>query len=268
MPAWDDYPPEHHLGRDLGLAYRLPRPGHIRLTAPVGDAVLRPDGTVYSEVVCAIVDEAVGFVSVMEAQPDWGSTAALSFGFTNNVAEPSGDLMVHGRVVKAGKRLIFVECRVECGDVLVAHAEGQFARVPRAGANREMEMPGVDPDAVWRMGGDACALTQPFPASLGLESAAPGDQPAAIELGFDGYVANSAGILHGGVAAALAISPAELAATAPAASASVQFLSPGRNGPFRSTASRFAGHRDGVWQTEAFDLADGRPMLRAVVTTA
>ena len=84
MPKGTDYPPEHHLGRDLRIAYRLPEPGRITLTAPCHEHVLHPDGTVATEAVCSIVDEAIGFVAVLQVLPDWGSTAALSFGFTNS----------------------------------------------------------------------------------------------------------------------------------------------------------------------------------------
>lgn len=262
MPKGIDYPPEHHLGRDLGIAYRLPAPGRIRLTAACTEHVLRSDGTVSSEAVCSIVDEAVGFVAVLEVLPDWGSTAALSFGFTNQPVEPEGELTVDGSVVKAGRRLVFTECLVTWGNALVAHAEGQFARVGRAGANADMEIPEPDPNEVFEMG-TGRGLTAPLGEALGFNRGEAGN----VQMRFGDYVSNSSGILHGGVASALVLAAAELAAEAPAVQAGIQFLSPGREGPFVATAAPFEGERTGVWRSETTDSHGGNVMNRAVVRT-
>ncbi|MGI9578725.1 MAG: acyl-CoA thioesterase domain-containing protein [Microthrixaceae bacterium] len=263
MPSGTDYPPEHHLGRDLGIAYRVPEPGRIQLTADCTEEVLRPDRTVMTEAVCSIVDEAIGFVAVLAVLPDWGSTAALSLDLTNRAVEPKGKLHVDGLVVKAGKRLVFTQCSVRWNDLLVAHARGQFARVGRAGANQHMDIPTPDPGEVFRMGTDEGHLAEHLGKSLGIRPAESG----ALEMRFDEYVSNSSGILHGGVACALVLASAEAAADAPVRSADVQFLSPGRQGPFVAIANRIDEEQPGVWQAETTDSATSTLMNRAVVRT-
>ena len=268
MPSGTDYPPERHLGRDLGVAYRLPEAGRIELSAGCSEQIVRADGSVCTEAICSIVDEAIGFVAVLAAQPEWGSTAALTLGFTQNPVHPEGRLRVEGRVVKAGRRLVFTECEVRWHDVLVAHARGQFARVGRTGSNTHMEVPEPDPDEVFEMGnpgsrGAGDTGDQALSRSIGFTTQGPG----SVELEFCEYVSNSSGILHGGVAAALVLAAAEDAAGAPARSAEVQFLSAGRQGPFRAHAESFEGEGPGVWLAQTTDSATDTLMNRAVVRT-
>src|SRR5690606_5808344 len=127
------------------------------LTIPVVPEILRSDGAVHTEVLATILDETTGFIAVFSALPDWGSTAALALRFTGAPLEPRGDLVVDGTVVKAGKRLVFVEAdagwepgssapgRSGQGDgaarVRVALASGEFAKVGRMDANLGMVMP-------------------------------------------------------------------------------------------------------------------------------
>ena len=290
MPSGTDYPPERHLGRDLGVAYRLPEAGRIELSAGCSEQIVRADGGVCTEAICSIVDETIGFVAVLAAQPEWGSTAALTLGFTQNPVQPEGRLRVEGRVVKAGRRLVFTECEVRWHDVLVAHARGQFARVGRTGSNTHMDVPEPDPEEVFEMGNPgsrgAVDMTDQAPGRpMDMADQAPGrpmdmaDQalsrsigfttrgPGAVELEFCEYVSNSSGILHGGVAAALVLAAAEDAAGAPAGSAEVQFLSAGRQGPFLAHAERFEGEGPGVWLAQTTDSATDTLMNRAVVRT-
>src|SRR5215207_4259693 len=102
MPALDDFPPAEHLGRDLQISYRFPEPERIELTIPVVKEILRPDGTVQAEALTTILDEATGFLAVFSAAPDWSSTASLAFDFPLAPVAPDDELMVIGRVVKAG----------------------------------------------------------------------------------------------------------------------------------------------------------------------
>ena len=263
MPAGTNYPPEDHLGRDLGITYRIPSADRITLTAACTEHLLRSDGTVSSEAVCAIVDEAIGFVAVLAVLPDWGSTAALTLGFTGVSVEPRGELVVEGAVLKAGKRLVFSECTVTWEGTLVAHAQGQFARVGRAGSNVDMEVPQPDPSVTFEMGPAASGLDRCLSDRLGFRRSPRG----SIEIDFGPYMANSSGLLHGGVAAALAICAAEEVAGAPAGNASIQFLAAGRQGPFVAEGRGFPGERPGVWRTETRDSAGGTLMNTAVVRT-
>jgi len=99
-----DYPPVEHLGRDLHIAYGLPERGRIRLTVPVVKEILQPDGTVQTELLATILDEATGFVSVFTCLPDWASTASLSIGITGEAVRPEGLLEVVARRVRVSSR--------------------------------------------------------------------------------------------------------------------------------------------------------------------
>jgi acyl-coenzyme A thioesterase PaaI-like protein len=296
MPELGDFPPVEHLSRELGIAYRIPAAGRILLSIPVVDHILRADGTVQSEVLATVLDETTGFVSVLAAQPDWGSTAALEMHFPPVAVAARGDLVVDGRVLKAGRRLVFVEAEVrwlpeggssgaaagaggELGSAVVAYAAGQFAKVGRAAHNATMDIPDPDPGEIFAMALADSALPEPFPRRMGLRPVG----PATVELASSDYVCNSSGILHGGVVAAVAVAAAEHAAGAPAVHAFVQYLSAGRTGPFRATAERrYARGTDTCWAVDTFDAGDdagaagdgagaagaGRPMNRSTVTTA
>lgn len=280
MPALEDFPPAEHLGRDLHIAYRFPEPQRIELTIPVAKEILRADGTVQTEALTTILDEATGFLAVFAAQPGWSSTASLGFGFPLEPVEPDGDLVVDGRIVKAGKRLIFVAADITWRGRLVAHAAGEFARVTRANHNLSMEMPEPDADEVFALGVPESGLARPYPIRLGMRLV--DEAGGVIEMPFDTYTRNSSGILHGGVVGALGLAAAEAAAGAWAVSGHMQFLSPGRVGPFRTRATFRYRNRDGgaVWRTETFDMGDGggtgddgdavegRRMTQATVTTA
>jgi acyl-coenzyme A thioesterase PaaI-like protein len=283
MPEVGEFPPVEHLGRELRIAYRVPAPNRISLTVPVVPEILRPDGAVLTEVLATILDETTGFIAVFSALPDWGSTAALALRFTGASLEPCGELVVDGTVVKAGKRLVFVEADAGwvpgssapdrsghsegAGRVRVALASGEFAKVGRMDANVGMVMPDPDPDEVHSMALPDSRLPDPYPERLGMSVV---DASAGVvELPFTSYARNSSGILHGGVVGALAVTAAEAAAGTSALDAQVQYLSAGRVGPFRTRAELLGDHEAGrLWRTETFDAGDDdRRMTRATVTT-
>lgn len=274
-----DFPPREHLGRELRLTHRMPRRGAIELTAPVVPEILDPDGTVQREVLATLLDEATGFVAVFSSLPDWASTAALALRVPFAPIEPAGTLRVEAEVVKAGKRLVFVESTVRWDGApdrpVVALATGEFARVGRAGHNAAMELPEPDPDAVVSMALEGSRLPVSFRRRLGVDvlDAAGGVVAAPLV----DYVRNSSGILHGGVVGALAIAAVEAASGHRVVDVTLQYLSPGRVGPFRTRAERLPTDGAGpLWRAEVLDAgtpAHGAPdapttMTRATATTA
>lgn len=282
MPFLDDFPPARHLSRDLGIAYRVPEAGRIVLTVPAVPALLRADGSVRSEVLAVLVDETVGFVAVYAAAPDWASTANLALVCTLAPVQARGVIQVDSRVVKVGRRLVVVEGTVSWEGRLLAHTQGAFARVGRADRNVGIDLPVPDAEAVWELGSGSLA-SAPFGEVMGLRND-DGDG-AAVALDFGDYTVNSSGLLHGGVVAALSLAAAERAGTLAAAEragetgaarvpgqavlgANVQFLSPGRVGPFVASASPLAALPGGqLWSTETRDTGGGQVMARATVTT-
>lgn len=278
MPELGEFPPAEHLGRELRIAYRLPAPDRIELTIPVVAEVLDADGTVAREALATVLDEATGFVAVYASLPDWGSTASLAMRFPPVPIEARGQVVVDGRVVKAGTRLVFVEAVARWDGhpdrPIVALASGEFARVGRRGDNLSMDMPTPDPDEVFSMGLAESRLPVPYRERLGLRVV---DGPAGVvEMPFTDYVRNSSGILHGGVVGALAVAAAEAAAGERVTDAHLQYLRAGRHGPFRTGAERLDAVGTGrLWRTETFDVgggaggdAPGHLMTRATVTTA
>ena len=278
MPELGEFPPAAHLGRELHIAHRLPAADRIVLTIPVVPEVLDDDGTIAREVLTTVLDEATGFVAVYASLPDWGSTASLAMRFAPVPIEARGQVVVDGRVVKAGKRLVFVEAVARWDGhpdrPIVALASGEFAKVGRRGDNLTMDLPPPDPDQVFAMGLEGSALGVPYRERLGLRVV---DGPGGIvELPFTDYVRNSSGILHGGVVGALAVASVEAAAGERVTDAHVQYLSAGRHGPFRTSVERLDAVGTGrLWRTQTFDVgggtggdSPGHLMTRATATTA
>jgi acyl-coenzyme A thioesterase PaaI-like protein len=266
------HPPAEHVARDLHVAYRFVTRHRMLLTIPVVPHILHDDGTVRTEVLATVIDEATGSISVYACLPDWGSTAALTIGATGEAIEPEGELELSGEVMKAGKRLVFVGAEVRWNDVLVAYARGEFARVTRTHQDLGFDAIDPDPEQVHALGLPTSGLDRAYPERLGMERV---DATAGIlEMPFEEYTRNSAGILHGGVLGGLSLAAAEAASGGRVSIANLQYLSAGRVGPFRTGAARWYEH-DGstVWKVEARDLgdtsddADGRVMVSAVVTT-
>lgn len=264
----DDFPPARHISRDLRIACSFSARETAQAKVPVTTHLIGPDGAVRSEVLLSLFDEVSGFLAVFSVLPDWVATADCQFGVD---PVPAGDeIELRARIVKAGKRLVVVESEASTGGRRTAWAAAGFSRVPRSGANADLEMPDADTSVVYDLALEDSGFDSPFPEALGIETldAASG----SVQLAFSSYVRNTAGLLHGGVGGALALLAAE-AASGPtgewrAVDAHFHYLSPGRVGPFRTSATPLAEHSGRrVWRAEVADVGDDDRVMTVVSVT-
>ncbi|MXZ85841.1 MAG: PaaI family thioesterase [Acidimicrobiia bacterium] len=241
-PPSGDYPPEHHILRDLKMVNERPERGWAISRVPLSPAVLTTSGIARLGVIGITADAAGALTALIEAQPDRIATQDLSY--TASGFARQGPLIASCRLVRAGQRLITVTATVAdgCGsdDPEQAQPVGQailsFSLIP----NR----PGYD---------DLSPLQDPAMErrTLGLATSGFGDSSLWDAIGLDvvdaaagvvrvpktDYVRNSFGTITGGVMIMAAEAAAELAAQealgAPVAAMSLnyRFLDQTRIGP-------------------------------------
>lgn len=267
-----DYPPPHHLLRDLHI--EVDQRGELPLVrAPVVPELLGPGGAVRAGVLGIALDVFGGNLAVEAAAPDWALTAQLELHVLAPLCE--GTITVSGRPLRAGRTNLVVEARIDAGET-ASRERGAACAVGRLTFTRVPVRGGEPPRA--RRGGQLHGfaagsekLAAPFHEAIGLHvlDAAAG----AVELALVPYVMNSVGALQGGLVVALADAAAEhagralLAREAASSDLSVHFLALGRAGPLRTRATLL--RRDADSALFSIELRDaGQEERLAAVATA
>jgi acyl-coenzyme A thioesterase PaaI-like protein len=265
----EDFPPRRHVSRDLGIAYRFTAGDRAQVRIPVTPHVVGADGAVRSEVLLSVFDEVSGFLAVFSTLPDWVATADFQFGV--DPVPATDEVELRARLLKAGKRLVVIEAEAWTSGRRTAWAAAGFSRVPRSGANAEFDMPELDTTTVHDLAVEGSGLDRAYPEAVGIRMVE--GATGTLELDFSQYVRNSAGILHGGVGGGLSLLSAEAASGGSpswrAVDAHFHYLSPGRLGPFRTTATLLAATDERqTWRVGVVDAGDAdRLMTMASVTT-
>ncbi|HXK22583.1 MAG TPA: hypothetical protein VMS55_07900 [Myxococcota bacterium] len=265
-----DYPPPHHILRDLRLEVDL-RGGGPRVRVPVVREMLGPDGSVRAGVLGVALDVFGGNLAVEAAAPDWALTAQLEL----HVLRPltSGDICVTGRSLRAGRTNLVAEARVDGNADAVGeatpYAVGRltFTRVPARGGEPPRERRG---GLLYAFAEGAERLAAPFHVAIGLREI--DASSGALELSLVPYVVNSVGALQGGVVVAALEASAECAGYAllgrevATTDASVHFLALGREGPLRTHASLLRREPEAALFTVALHDAGQADRLASVAT--
>lgn len=239
-----DYPPANHMLRDLGISFMFEDKDRAVIRAPVVPEVCSAQGTVRIGVLATLVDVLGGILSAKVLQPDWMATASLSL-HTGSTAS-DGTIYGAGHVVRVGSKMavIHVDIHGERGasgamKTPVGVALMTFARLrtEKKPVNSEIHAPsgqGIDfslPDS----GLDTDFLDK---AGVWIKS----ERQGMVGLAMRPYVRNSLGALQGGMAAVLADVAGQSAAgwaagmPMPTRDLVVNYLSPGRVGPFETRA--------------------------------
>ncbi|HVN36736.1 MAG TPA: PaaI family thioesterase [Myxococcota bacterium] len=264
-----DYPPPHHILRDLRLEVDLRGDGP-RVRVPVVRELCGPDGSVRAGVLGVALDVFGGNLAVEAAAPDWALTAQLEL----HVLRPltSGEICVTGQPLRAGRTNLVAEARVDdgaAGDGATPYAVGRltFTRVPARGGEPPRERRG---GLLYAFAEGAERLAAPFHSAIGLREldAATG----ALELALGPYVENSVGALQGGVVVAALDAAAECAGRAllgrdvATSDLSVHFLALGREGPLRTRATLLRREPDAALFSVALHDAGQADRLASVAT--
>jgi len=120
-------PLSHHPYADLiGLVFEDQRSGHSRCTLNVAASHLNPHGVVHGAVLYSLADTGMGAALYPTLQPgEICATIEIKINYFKPVV--SGTLTCVTELVNRGKTVANLESRVQCGDVLVAKANGNYS---------------------------------------------------------------------------------------------------------------------------------------------
>ena len=265
-----DYPPPHHILRDLRLEVDL-RGESPCVRVPIAPELLGADGSVRAGVLGVALDVFGGNLAVETAAPDWALTAQLELDVLRPLTR--GEICVTGRPLRAGKTNLVAEARVDDGPeastVATPYAVGRltFTRVPARGGEPPRARRGGLHYA-FAEGGER--LAAPFHDAIGLRELDLAS--GALELALVPYVVNSVGALQGGVVVAAQGAAAECAGRAlfgrdvATSDLSVHFLALGREGPLRTRATLLRRDADAALFSVALHDAGQADRLASVAT--
>ena len=230
-----EYPPPHHLTRDLRL--RIERvDGRSVASMPIVPEVLDASGGVGVGPLATLVDMVAGSLAMEAAQPGWLATLDLSL----HLARPLTGKTVEasGTVLRAGRQTVALEVMLASdasGDAGLAQMT--FAVLPRRegtpvfdrefAASVDFALPGS-------------GLKEPFESALGIRVVDAAAGVAQIELA--PYVTNSLSALQGGAVATLidvagrACASAALGRPACTRDFTLRYLALGKRAPIRATS--------------------------------
>lgn len=229
----EEYPPPHHMLRDLRLATE-PDASGLRTWLPLVPE-LEGGGGPRLGVIATLADVAGGATALEAVSPDWIATSDLA---VHRLEAPGGTcLEARPRVVRAGRSSVVLEVEVRSGEARVALATMGFTRLRARGDAQQHQ---GRPDGRVEFALPESGLQRPFLDEIGARSC---DEAAGVvELAMSPYVVNSLGALQGGVAATLLDRAAELAgraafgAEAVVSDLAIHFIALGRVGPMRTRA--------------------------------
>jgi uncharacterized protein (TIGR00369 family) len=241
-PGAEPYPPREHILRDLRLSLELQGRQKAVLRAPAVPEIRARDGSLQAGAVATMVDVLAGVLTFHVVYPDWMATSGLSVHLTGR---PGPDTIeAAGRVIRAGRTMVIVDVNIREQGVPpggpgspLGTAMISFSRLAR----RE-DTPPFEPDRenaeTVEFGIPGSGLRQPYRHAAGVRFL---DERAGVaEIEMRPYVRNSLGALQGGMIAVLADAAGESAAAAAAArpmttrDLTIQYLSQGKKGPFRT----------------------------------
>jgi len=240
----EPYPPTDHVLRDLRVSLEFRAGGRAVIRAPAVPEIRTVDGSLQAGAVATMIDVLGGALTVRAVYPDWMATSSLS---VHLARRPAADTIVAaGRVIRVGRTMavIDVDIREEGGNPAgrtgsIGTAMMTFSRLPRREGNPAFE-PDLEVSEAVDFGIEGSGLTRPYRDAAGVRVL--DEATGAVELELRGYVRNSFGALQGGMIAVLADAAGEMAAGAAAArpmttkDLSIQYLSQGKKGPFRTRA--------------------------------
>jgi uncharacterized protein (TIGR00369 family) len=106
----------------IGMRMVAAEPGHVTFELDVGPQHSSPPGTLHGGILCDLADAAMGCANLTRLEPDeMFTTVELKINFLKPIWE--GRLTAVGSVIKGGRTMALLECRVTDEDEsLVAYA--------------------------------------------------------------------------------------------------------------------------------------------------
>lgn len=254
------YPPAQHMLRDLRVEFEHGS-GESRAWIPAARETADARGHVRTGVLATLVDVIGGGLAALAAAPGWIATADLTLHTLEPIrANSSTTLAAVGRVLRAGRTTVVIECAItgEPDARPAAFATMTFSILERRDLNPVLVAADGDP-VRQSMATETSCFDRPLLDAFGIRVVEPG----VAELDVTPYVVNSLGAVQGGALATLAelaaesLDPTGLDATV---DLQIAYLALAKDGPVRAIA-RPVG--DGVARVEVIDV--GRDRVSTVV---
>ncbi len=110
----------------LGVELQLLAPGYAEIRVVSGPQHTNPLGLIHGGLITTIVDGAMG--NAIRSLGIVGVTVDLSAALIAS-ARAGDTIVARGKVLKAGKSMIFAEATVYSGDTLLGHSKGTFYKI-------------------------------------------------------------------------------------------------------------------------------------------
>ena len=270
-----DYPPLHHMLRDLLISVEFLEKTRCVVRAPVVSETCTDRGGVHVGVVATLVDVLGATLAIRALYPDWIATAGLSI-YTIRPAK-SGTVVAFGTVIRAGQSInvIDVDIREESSGTThpstsIGSAIMTFSRLPRRKDTIEVEADSVN-GVTFAVEGSG--LSRRYLDRVGLRIL--DERAGDIEIKMTEYVRNSFGAIQGGIVALLADIAGQCAARAATGQPlitkdlTVHYLSQGKVGPFRTRARMLRQTNDtALTRVEVVDRGANDRLLMVGMNTA
>ena len=278
--APEPYPPERHVVRDLRFELEDTGPDAARAHLPIRPELCR-DGFLDPGPLLVVTDVLAGLLVGRVIAPDWMATAQLALHLLDPPRPDAGrtDVVVDAAVRRAGRTTIVVEAQLSAtgpdaaGERVVGEADLTFARLPRREGNLDIGDTPVAYGQRFSMALPDSGLDGPYRDAIGVRVVAA--ERGVVELDVVPFVRNSFGAVNGGVVAsvaaeaAVAVAGTVLDGTVRAVDLTASYLSQGKVGPLRTTASvRRVDGPVAMVRVEVLDPGlpdeDGRPRVVVV----
>jgi len=237
-----DYPPLHHMLRDLLISVEFQEKTLCVVRAPVVPEICTDRGGVHVGVVGTLVDVLGATLAIRALYPDWIATAGLSIYLTRPPI--SGTIVASGTVIRAGQSINVIDVDISEESSSSTHPSSAigsaimtFSRLPRRKDTIEVEVDSVN-GVTFAVEG--AGLSRRYLDEVGLRIL--DDTAGIVEIKMTEYVRNSFGAIQGGIVALLADIAGQCAARAATGQPlitkdlTIHYLSQGKVGPFRTRA--------------------------------
>jgi len=252
-----EYPPKHHLTRDLRL--RIERGvGESRAVMPIVREIQDGRGAAGAGALATLIDMHAGALAIEAAHPNWLATLDLGI----HLSRPLRGTRVEtrGSILRSGRQTIATEFTLATD----AEPDAGLATMTYAVLPRRDDTPVFDPDFAGTVSDLALPdsrLVEPFEEALRIR--VPDAARGIAEVDLHPYVFNSLGALQGGAAATLvdvaARSFASVSLGRPAFTTDleVRYLALGKRPPIRTSCRMVRRTADGcLVRVEARESGD------------
>lgn len=123
----EQYIEKNFFGKHLGMSFEISSPGHIIYTMKVAKKHLATPMHAHGGAISALIDACmgVGGLSLVAGNKQVVSTLECKISFLES-AELDSELVAKSKVLKLGRKILYMEASVFSNDKLIAKGSGTF----------------------------------------------------------------------------------------------------------------------------------------------